>query len=114
MIREFEDISIQHADVGPEGSWILLAATIPQSVEGLKPMKVTPARKLMGLVIFTCVSQLDIANTWMQCSILKAVNQSSERLSFFPGFYFIFPLTIFVQRSASVARRATCDNIWER
>lgn len=50
MAHEFDDISIQHADVVPEGSCVLLAVEISQSgLDGVKPMKASPARKLMGL-----------------------------------------------------------------
>jgi len=48
MTHEFDDLSIQHADVVPEGSCLLLAAEVSQSQNGLKPMKAAPTRKLMG------------------------------------------------------------------
>ena len=48
MTQEFDTVSIQHADVVPDGSCVLLAAEVTEGQQGVRPVKASPARKLIG------------------------------------------------------------------
>jgi hypothetical protein len=48
MTREFDKFSIQHADVVPDGSCVLLAVEVTHGLQGVRPMKASPVRKLVG------------------------------------------------------------------
>ena len=48
MAHEFDGVSIQHADVVPEGSCVLLAVKVTEGQQGVRPVQASPTRKLMG------------------------------------------------------------------
>jgi len=53
LTHEFDNLSIQHADVLPDGACVLLAAEVSQAPDGLKPISASPARKLIVFNLIT-------------------------------------------------------------